>query len=307
MSIKSKIGLLLSIVFLAVSTWYLFIKEYDYQYTFRVAALKGVIFQKITDWTTSKVPGIDSTEIQNRMAFTNIYQTIWIDNQHYNVHWDLSTINDTITQVDIGVNTIGDGTKTRFKMLLGENLIKTHTLALFLDFRTYLDNFLKSNSVSDNIQIEKTPEHWSAFVTIESDIKSKSTGMMANNAYINAFLAEHELNLAGKPYLEVLHWDLNQQRIKFNFCFPIHYCSDLPDHETIKFKKTKSAEALKTIYQGNYRYTDRAWYTLLDYARKNNVTISPKPLEVYLNNPVTDGNEYSWKAEIYLPILNEIP
>jgi len=46
----------------------------------------------------------------------------------------------------------------------------------------------------------------------------------------------------------------------------------------------------------------RAWYALINYAKKNNIEIEKKPVEIFYNNPNFGGNELDWKAEIYLPI-----
>jgi|GEM_PF-386410 len=308
MSRKSKIGIVVFALlsFSIVSAWYLFYKTYDYQYTFKARTSKGVIFQRITDWTTSSITHIDSIVIIDRKAFEQVQQTIWVKGQAYHIDWELSRTKDSMTQVDIGVNTSSNNLAKRLGMLLGQNPIKDHTLSLFLNFREYLDNFLKSTKVSDNIELGRSPEKWCAYVTLESDIKSKSNRMMANNAYINAFLVNHDLALAGKPFTEILHWNLDSQRIKFNFCFPIAYGNDMPDHETIKFKQTVGRRSLKIDYYGNYRYSDRAWYALLDHAQKKNFSVDLQPVEVFLNNPITDGNENQWQAEIYLPIADEI-
>lgn len=309
MSRKFKFGIVVLVFlgFLIISNWYLFYKKYDYQYTFRAETSKGVVFQRITDWTTGSIAGIDSVVMIKRKAFSQVRQTIWVKNQGYDINWEITQAKDSMAQVDIGINARIGSLSKRLGMLLGQNPIKDNTLSLFLDFREYLSNFLKSNKVSDNIEMGKSPGTWCAYVTLESAITSKSNRMIANNAYINAFLANHDLILAGKPFIEVLHWNLDDQTIKFNFCFPVEYRGDLPDHETIKFKRIIGLKSLKIDYYGNYRYSDRAWYVLLDHAQKKNISLDPRPVEVYLNNPITDGNEHQWQAEVYMPIVDKIP
>ena len=41
----------------------------------------------------------------------------------------------------------------------------------------------------------------------------------------------------------------------------------------------------------------------MDYAKKEGLQITGNPIEVFYDNPATNGNELSWKAEIYMPLL----
>jgi effector-binding domain-containing protein len=76
----------------------------------------------------------------------------------------------------------------------------------------------------------------------------------------------------------------------------------LPGHPDLNYKQIPATRALKAIYNGNYITSDRAWYTLLDYAEKMKEEVTPLPLEVFHNNPNMGGNELQWKAEIYMPL-----
>ncbi len=302
---KRRIRFLLLFLIGTLAVWYFFIKKYDHQYTFNVATPKGVVFQKINDWTTSSIASIDSVVTRKKIAFKTVQQHIWISEKGYRVNWEINDTNDSVTKVKIGVNLLEGGVADRFQILIGNNPIKDSTLEAFKNFREYLNNFLTATTVSDTIIHARSPEHWCAYVALEGDIASKANKMMANTAFITAFLSEEDIALAGNPYLEVLDWDLDSQRIKYNFCFPIDVYDNLPHHETIKFKKTKSYNSLKIKYFGNYRYSDRAWYELIEYAENNALPVSFTPLEVYLNNPITDGNERSWEAEVFMPVQTD--
>ena len=59
---------------------------------------------------------------------------------------------------------------------------------------------------------------------------------------------------------------------------------------------------MKAIYNGNYITSDRAWYSLHDYANKNNIKIEENPTEIFHNNPNMGGDELKWKTEVFIPI-----
>jgi len=47
-----------------------------------------------------------------------------------------------------------------------------------------------------------------------------------------------------------------------------------------------------------------AWYKLIDYAKTNHIDIDLLPVELYLNDPHTGGNDLEWEADVYMPISN---
>jgi len=114
---------------------------------------------------------------------------------------------------------------------------------------------------------------------------------------------DNHIEITGKPFLEVYEWDVQNQKVKYNYCFPIKQSDSLPQNNEVKFKKINSKKALKATYYGNYRTSDRAWFTIYDYAIRNDIRIEHTPLEIFYNNPFTGGNELEWRAEIYMPIV----
>jgi effector-binding domain-containing protein len=73
-------------------------------------------------------------------------------------------------------------------------------------------------------------------------------------------------------------------------------------HPEIIYKRIPTQRAIKAVYNGNYTTSDRAWYVLLDYAKKNNLEVTGLPLEVFYNNPNLGGDALNWKAEIFMPL-----
>ena len=118
------------------------------------------------------------------------------------------------------------------------------------------------------------------------------------------YIKDNNIKLTGHPFLEITEWDVVEDLIKFNFCFPIQERDEYPATNDIKFKQTEEKVALKTIFNGNYKISDRAWYAILDYAEIKNIDIEELPIEVYLNDPHSGGDDLKWEAEIYMPLKN---
>lgn len=119
-----------------------------------------------------------------------------------------------------------------------------------------------------------------------------------------SYLKDNNIPLTGDPFLEITGWNIREDSITFNFCFPVEEKNDYPRSEAIKFKKTEARSALKVTFNGNYKISDNAWYTLIDYARAHDIAIENLPVEIYLNDPHGGGDELQWQAEVYMPVKN---
>ena len=132
----------------------------------------------------------------------------------------------------------------------------------------------------------------------------KAQGMMKDFPLLDGILANNGVKLNGRPFLKVTNWDMAQENLTFDFCYPIIKTKILPQHPELIYKQFPSLTAIKAEYYGNYITSDRAWYALLDYANKNNLSVKALPIEVFYNNPNMGGDELKWKTEVYLPLKN---
>ena len=73
----------------------------------------------------------------------------------------------------------------------------------------------------------------------------------------------------------------------------------------VTYLNLNKGQGLIAIYNGNYITSDRAWYALLNYADKNNISVDALPIEIFYNNPEMGGNALLWKTEVYLPLKSE--
>jgi effector-binding domain-containing protein len=62
---------------------------------------------------------------------------------------------------------------------------------------------------------------------------------------------------------------------------------------------------LKATYYGNFRTSDRAWFALMDHAKKHNLKLENKVLEHFLSNPFNGGEELQWETKIIIPFASK--
>jgi effector-binding domain-containing protein len=126
--------------------------------------------------------------------------------------------------------------------------------------------------------------------------------MMENYGLLSTLFIETDVELNGNPFIEITKWDRETDSIFYNFCYPIIKKDSLPQNEKIKYKQFDTRKAIKAIYNGNYMTSDRAWYTIKNYAKNNSIEVIDTPIEVFLSNPNMGGNELDWTTHVYLPI-----
>ncbi len=144
-----------------------------------------------------------------------------------------------------------------------------------------------------------------AYISLKSSIYNKGNNMIRNISQIMPYIRENNIPLTGDPFVQVTKWDPKDDTIEYDFCFPITRLDNLPPSDLIKFKNIREFSALKAIFNGNYRLSDRAWYELIDHASRTGVEVSLTPLEIFRNDPHSGGNELEWVAEVYLPIKDQ--
>jgi effector-binding domain-containing protein len=237
----------------------------------------------------------------SKERFSNIRQTLQMKDSTLLFNWKIESGNDSISKITIQVKDVNNSILTRIKNLYTNPPLKQVLISRASQFKKSLDMHLKNHKVEIN-GYSNIPENFYAYVSISSSLNEKANQMIANNGGILVWLKEQNIKVIGEPTLAVTSWNIETDSIDFNFMFPIHKMDSIPQHTKIKFKKVKPRKAIKATYHGNYRVSDRAWFALYEYARRNNIEIENKPLEIFFNNPMTGGDELTWKAEIYMPL-----
>ena len=280
-----------------VILWYLFLKPQDYQVNFKAKAIPGTIFETVKAWNK----GFDSVVPLKYLSPSHFEQTILANDSVHIYEWEIKRIHDSLSEVQVNIKDAHHSIKNRLSVPFSDTNFEKGSRRLLLDFNSLLTEHIRGFKVS----VQGEEEIFSSFcacVKLNTSPEEKAKGMMANYNFLDAILVQNEVQLNGPPFVEVLDWDLENNSLSYNFCYPIIRSEKLPDHPDIEYKRIFSKNALKAIYNGNYITSDRAWYALWDYAEKNSIPIEKKPIEVFHNNPNMGGNELEWTTEVYMPI-----
>lgn len=297
-----KITLSIVIIIIGFLTWYLFIKPYDYLITMKVKTIPGTINQTIKLWGKT----VDNTTLINQKDLTHLEQTLKINDSLYSYTWKIIPVNDSLSKIKVYVKDLNYSLKNKIAVPFGDTDFEKTTVRTLTDYLTKLDEHIKRYKVHivGESQFRST---YYAYVSVQCKQIAKAQGMMKNYSFLNSILVDNNVQLNGRPFVEITYWNMEKDSINFNFCYPIIKSDSLPKHELLKYKKINEHKALKAIYNGNYITSDRAWYALIDYANSKNIQLKNTPIEVFNNNPNMGVDELSWEAEIYMPIKNETP
>jgi len=292
-----KISTIIGFLTIGFLLWYFIIKPYDYLVTFKVKTTAGTINQSIKLWNTSLE---NSSPIQQE-NLKNLTQQIKIKDSTYNYEWSISSVNDSISKVNVYVTDIDHSFANKISIPFGTTDFEKRTQNTITDFIDKLKEHLNKIRVRV-VGIDSTRTTYCAYIPMKGLQIEKARGMMQNYSLLTSVLSAENIEMNGTPFVEITNWNTQNDSIAYNFCFPVIKSDSLPIDPRIQYKQYSGVKALKASYNGNYITSDRAWYALLDYAGNNDIEIVKKPLEVFYSNPNFGGDELKWEAQIYLPI-----
>ena len=299
-----KIKFLIIFILLGSLTWYLLFKPNDYIVRFKTETSPGTLFSGVEEWNLlNQELDSFSYKITNKKAFTLINETLNTDGISLDIDWNFKSINDSVTHVIVGITEKGKSIYNRLTIPFLDTQFEKIAINTVKDFKKEIESQLEKEFKVKYIGIDTIPEIAYAYVELKNiEMRKKAEQMMKYNATLLQFINSHNLKGGKHPFLLVNKWDLNKNMIDFRFCFPIKQNDSMPIHKDFKFDVLKPRKALKAIYNGNYITSDRGWFALHEYAKRHNIPIENKPLEIFYNNPHYGGDELQWKAEVFIPI-----
>ena len=292
-----KISAIIGFLTIGFLLWYFIIKPYDYLVTFKVKTTAGTINQSLKLWNTSLE---NSSPIQQE-NLKNLTQQIIVKDSTFNYDWSISSVNDSISKVNVYVTDIDHSFANKISIPFGTTDFEKRTQNIITNFIDKLKEHLNKIRVRV-VGIDSTRTTYCAYIPMKGLQIEKARGMMQNYSLLTSVLSAENIEMNGTPFVEITNWNTQNDSIAYNFCFPVIKSDSLPIDPRIQYKQYSGVKALKASYNGNYITSDRAWYALLDYAGNNDIEIVKKPLEVFYSNPNFGGDELKWEAQIYLPI-----
>jgi effector-binding domain-containing protein len=278
--------------------WYLIIKPYDYLVTFKVKTSAGTINQTIKLWNTS-IANLNPVKQEN---IANLSQQIEVKDSIHNYKWSISSLNDSISKVNVYVTDEEHSFANRISIPFGTSDFEKRIEYTVTDFIAKLKEHLKKIKVTV-VGKDTTRSTYAAYISVKGLQIEKARGMMQNYSLLTSVLSAENIEMNGTPFVEITNWNIQNDSIAYNFCFPVIKSDSLPIDPRIQYKQYNGVKALKATYNGNYITSDRAWYALLDYADNHDIVVDKKPLEVFYSNPNFGGDELQWEAEIFMPVI----
>ena len=296
-----KIKFLIAFILLGGLTWYFIIKDYNYRVTFTTSQAPGIVYDHLTKWNNGENVNNKIVNILTQSPFSEIQHELVTGDSIFKIHWILTKKNDSTTLVTARITDEKHSFKQNIQVIFNKNAFVKRSLSIVQNFGESLIQNAKNYKVS-KISKDTIPSQNCAFISLECKTQDKAKTMVKNIYVVMGYIKDNNLELTGNPFLEITEWNVANEIIKFDFCFPIEERDQYPETDVVKFKKTKEKAALKVIFNGNYKISDRAWYTIMDYAQTNKIDIDELPVEVFLNDPHEGGNDLKWRAEVYMPI-----
>jgi len=294
---KKKVALFLGTVILGVLMWYFFLKPHDYVVRFDSKALPGTINQTLKFWEKR----LDKAELLQQSDLSNLQFHIPFNDSIHTYHWKLESLNDSVTKVKAYVIDNDHSFINRLTIPFSETDFEKRTKKTVREFAKVLEEHLQSFKVRVTGETVTTSKYCACFPLKGTQLQ-KAGGMMEYYGLLSGLMVENKVELDGRPLVEITDWNMETDSISYNFCFPVIKTDSLPQRSGLIYRELKKRSAIRAVYNGNYITSDRAWYALIDYARKNNIPIEKKPLEIFHTNPNLGGNELEWEAEVFMPI-----
>src|SRR5690606_8085530 len=293
---KKGLWVILSICAIAI-VYYLFVRPFEFEVTFKANTLPGDLIETIRIWDRS----LSEAEVLQVGSLSGLDQKISRDGGAYIFRWRFTLRDDTTTHVRIQITEPGRELSNKILIPFTTQPIETDARDIATEFYDILKEHLKITSVKV-IGVAELKRKFCACTTLETEQVAKAEGMMRDFPLLTTFVSAYDLEPDGFPIVRVKEWGHNEGQLTFDFCFPIVRKESLPENEYIEYKEVGGEYALKAEYHGNYITSDRAWYELLHYARKNGYKVSGLPIEHFHHNPNLGVREHEWQADVYLPV-----
>jgi effector-binding domain-containing protein len=301
---KKKIGIFCSVVLFLFLGWYFGIKASDYTITFTAKAASGTVFQGIQEWSNiQKQKRKEHFTVVEKNNFDYLKQQMTVGDTAYTYVWEITPLNDSVSKVSVGINENGKSWYNKITAPFFATKFRTEQIRKVKDLREGLNEHLKNLKVRIDGDGTSKPVYV-AYIQLKSVLQEKAQTMIGNDAAITGFLYTHKIKIIDRPYVEIVDWDLDTEAIVFNYCFPIDPSTKAIVDANVKFKTIPALKGLKATYYGNFRTSDRAWFALMDYAKKHDLKIKNTALEHFLANPFNGGEELEWETQIIMPFAS---
>jgi effector-binding domain-containing protein len=282
-------------ILFGVLIWFLFIRSYDFTVSFKAKTLPEIVNQSVKVWNKKIKGNLD------RQPNEDIIQKVQLEGRSLSYLWNIEQRSDSTSQVTVFIVNENLSILNKLRIPFSDTPYEEAVKKNLTEYLELLNDQLKNIKV-EVIGVSSIEATYCAYIPIKGKQFAKARGMMENYGLLSTIFVDTDVKLNGHPFIEITKWDRETDSIFYNFCYPIIKKDSLPQNEKIKYKQFNTRKAIKAIYNGNYMTSDRAWYTIKNYAKNNEIEVIDTPIEVFLSNPNMGGNELDWITHVYLPI-----
>ena len=271
--VKKSIILVVNI-FILISFWFFFIRSFDVRFKFKVKSLPEIVLETLRVWVLTNEESVLSSIDREKFR---LVQSVNKDNEEFFILWEIYQQKDSTIQVIASIN--GNSSENRFYSLFSSSSFFKICSTIIYDFHTVLINHLKSIKI-DVVGVHNLEEKICLCVLNNTTQFGKAGGMMNTYMDLSNFISYNSIDISGSPIINVIEWNEKNDKLDFDFCFPILNKINF-NHPKYYLKKIEKGIFLKATYNGNYITSDRAWYALINFANKNKLNIIRKPIEIF--------------------------
>lgn len=191
------ISLVLAII---AAVYYIFIKEYDYQFRFKAKYGPATVYHEILNWENfTAADTLQNIEVIDKKPYSGLLQHVELNNKNsLLMQWEFEYLNDSVTQVI--VHTLVKENQFRNRLEILNPFKKSSYLATLKKnlsaFNVRLDSIQNAYKIT-MADTATSPAFDCACITSKTSVDKKAITMMATVRTIEAFLLENDLKLQG--------------------------------------------------------------------------------------------------------------
>ncbi|MFA5300605.1 MAG: effector binding domain-containing protein [Lutibacter sp.] len=232
-----------------------------------------------------------------------IIQQIDLGKGHFaEIYWNFTEI-DLGTEVTWGMrgkNSFSEKFYWLFKGGIEKNMVPTLERGLEL-LEQYILKELEKHSFETKGVVDYGGGYY-LYQTTSCKIEDIEKKMGEMFPVIIKFMADNNIEASGKPFTLNHKWDEVNNTAMFSACIPVKERVITTDDVLTGYLKPQ--KTFKTVFKGNYKFSDEAWETAYNGLTAQGFTEIPgaEPFEIYDIGPKETANPANWVTEIYIPI-----
>ena len=240
---RNKIISIVAFLLLIFLVWYLFLKPYDYSVSITSKTFPGAINQSIKLWGNAN----KNTLLLQQKDFLNIDQQLSFNDSIFQYQWRITPVNDSTSNIKVYIKDVDHSLMNKLSIPFFNTNFEKRTKRTILDFNNLLKGHIEKFRVTVVDSLQQLPETYCAYIPLKASQLSKAKGMMQNYPILSTVLVDNNVELNGKPFLEITNWNREVDSISYNFCYPIIKSDSLPQNGIIKYRKFNGTRAITQI------------------------------------------------------------